>query len=507
MNCVPQRPMASCVSRTTSREDRGGYDCQLVDPPPTHIQTECSVCLQLLRDPCIVSCCGHKFCRECIEQVRDAGKDCPLCNGRDFSFMVEHSLDRTLLELDVFCSARSQAQGCSWRGKLRDLERHLNRSYSEEDQLNGCGFVEVTCIHKDCGAVLERGLAAEHQTSACGKRPHSCEYCGDYRSTYEDVVQNHILVCGRYPVCCPRGCPSSPFERRFADQHLKDECPLVVVQCPFHYAGCQVSLPTNEMGEHARDVFSHFAMLAGVTQKLVLENSHLRSKLERVEAEMEEKERFVLNRLSHLSTTCCACQHFVRHKELGYTTSPGQSDTVVNCSLVSSTMEIEMRSMYFAVLPYEFKIEHFLSYSKGEPVECSPIFYTHSCGYRFCVKVVRTEYSKLLSLDAFTSVYVEILPGPFDDCLDWPFVGSITVAIVNQLGDFNHCEKGVEFGRKVCEEKQRVRPERGGGVSACVRPFIYHKQLRSRHSRSGQLTHYLEDGALHFRITKIELST
>ena len=505
--CRERAPEAS-LSRGSSREDRGGYDCQLVHPPPAHIQTECSVCLQILREPCIVSCCGNKFCRECIEPVRAAGKDCPLCNGPDFSFMSEHSLGRTLLDLDVLCS--SGADGCTWTGKLRDLERHLNLSYSAGDQLSGCQFVEVSCLHPGCGRLLQRRHASVHQESECGMRPHCCGHCGDYASTYEDVTRNHYSACGRYPLHCPNGCHASPIQRCHMEQHLKDECALSRVECPFLYAGCQVALPRREMSDHARDVVAHFTMLASVTHRLARENAELHSRVARIERETEERERGMSVKISQLSTASCSSHHFIQHTQSQKRTRGygpiSTTDATMSSALVSKKLEMEMRSMYFAVLPYEFRMDNFLNYTKRGPVEYSPVYYTHSYGYRFRVKVLRTEYSKLLSLDAFTSVFVEIVAGPFDEDLDWPFRGCVTIAMVNQLDDCNHYEQRVCF----CSQSlkgQRERPEKGYPVTVGLRPFVYHKELRNRYTKDGHQAHYLHNGSLLFRITKIELST
>ena len=511
-DCRGRKASQASLSRYVSREERGGYDCQLVHPPPAHLQTECSVCLQILREPCIVSCCGHKFCRECIESVCEAGKDCPLCNGPDFSYMAEHSLNRTLLDLDVFCSAKSE--GCTWTGKLRDIESHLNRFYSIKDQLSGCFFLEVTCIHPGCGAIMQRQLMDAHQTSECMKRPHTCEHCQAYTATYEIVTENHYSVCEKFPVHCPNGCPVFPIERCRVEQHLRNECSRVMVECPFLYAGCEVALPRRDMQEHARDVSAHFPMLTTITQRLVYENARLQSRVTKLEEEKEERERFMMKRLFQLTHACCVSHHFICHTQqkseggpftVNTTIGSFVMDIAVTGDMVSKTFETEMRSMYFAVLPYEFKMENFLNYAKGGPFEYSPVFYTHSLGYRFRVKVVRTEYSKLLSLDAFTSVYVEILASPFDDRLNWPFKGSISIAVVNQLDDCNHFETSVCFCDVTYEGKQRIRPERGAPVSVGLRPFIYHKDLRNRCRKDGRHTQYLQNGTLQFRITKIEL--
>ncbi len=35
-----------------------GFDCEFLDPPPDILQTECPVCLQIIREPHQVTCCG-----------------------------------------------------------------------------------------------------------------------------------------------------------------------------------------------------------------------------------------------------------------------------------------------------------------------------------------------------------------------------------------------------------------------------------------------------------------
>ena len=46
---------------------QGGYDHDFVDPPK---DLECPVCMLVLRDPHLISCCGNHFCRNCISRVR-----------------------------------------------------------------------------------------------------------------------------------------------------------------------------------------------------------------------------------------------------------------------------------------------------------------------------------------------------------------------------------------------------------------------------------------------------
>ncbi len=56
----------------------GGYECKFVKSPPEGLQTECCICLLVLRCPHITNCCGRNFC---ITRVQKDGKVCPLSSA------------------------------------------------------------------------------------------------------------------------------------------------------------------------------------------------------------------------------------------------------------------------------------------------------------------------------------------------------------------------------------------------------------------------------------------
>ena len=57
-------------------------------------------------------------------------------------------------------------------------------------------------------------------------------------------------------------CGACP-ERQKLDDHVGKECPLTVVECDFHYAGCEVRLPRRNMPDHLKDgLVAHFLLLA-----------------------------------------------------------------------------------------------------------------------------------------------------------------------------------------------------------------------------------------------------
>ena len=44
---------------------------------------------------------------------------------------------------------------------------------------------------------------------------------------------------------------------------MQNECPLTVVECDFHSAGCEVKLPHRSMPDHLKDgLVIHFSLLA-----------------------------------------------------------------------------------------------------------------------------------------------------------------------------------------------------------------------------------------------------
>ena len=138
----------SCVPLVTA----GGYDCEFVHSPPDNLK--CPVCLLPLRDPSLLSCCGQKGCAWCIDQVRAAGRPCPLCQ-QPFHTMLDKYFQREVLNLRVYCSKKTE--GCAWEGELRYLHNH-----SQED----CQHVEEECRYK-CGCRYQRHLLKKHEMEDC----------------------------------------------------------------------------------------------------------------------------------------------------------------------------------------------------------------------------------------------------------------------------------------------------------------------------------------------------
>lgn len=210
------------------------YDCEFVEAPPKEF--ECTICLNVLKEPHLNNCCGQHFCQQCIQRIIDDQKPCPLCNSTDFIVMLDKKTERKILGLQVKC--RKHKKGCEWEGELRNLEQHCG----------ACTYVEVDCPNS-CGELVQRRLLPSHLEEKCPKRHFNCAYCG-HKSTHEDITTAHWPVCNQYPVACPNICGKEDIPRCEVEQHKSDECPLEKVKCKYDYVGCEATLPRKEMDTH-----------------------------------------------------------------------------------------------------------------------------------------------------------------------------------------------------------------------------------------------------------------
>ena len=97
----------------------GGYDCEFVKRPASDLgQADCPVCLLVLREPQLASCCGYSFCRNCIQRVQTSQNVCPACNEQ-FTVVPNKGLKRALCGQKVYCVHRGL--GCEWEGNWESL--------------------------------------------------------------------------------------------------------------------------------------------------------------------------------------------------------------------------------------------------------------------------------------------------------------------------------------------------------------------------------------------------
>ena len=430
----------------------GGFDCEFVERPPEAFQVDCPICLSVLREPHQVTCCGYSYCQSCIERVQLQKSPCPTCNGADFSVFPNKGLKRSLYAFKVQCSHKKE--GCQWTGELGNLDKHLNVNPKVQEQLTGCEFARVECHH--CCELYQRRYVTAHQTKECIRRPFNCHFCDNYGADFEDVTIKHWPVCGFYPVSCPNKC-GVYLERQYLEHHVTKDCPLAVVDCDFHYAGCEVQLPRKDMPAHlAENLVVHMSLMAVQNREVIIK---LRDELAENTRKIKALER---------------------------------ENEALKRSLEQKTKEIEHKlDPVLPSLPVEFTMTDFEQYKRNKEIWYSPPFYSHPRGYKMCLKVNPTAANR-----GFIAVGPCMMQGEFDHVLKWPFEHSTALEIVNQLQDSGHYRLPVSFfgTQKACRVTDGERAKEG---SCGAVPYDKLNYDSTNHC------HYLKNDCLRIRVTHV----
>ena len=419
---------------------QGGYECIFVEEPPKHLQTDCSVCLSVLKEPHLIDCdCGSSFCRTCIQPIKSEGKPCPLCNGPFTTSIPDRRLNRTLNSLQVYCSYKEL--GCEWVGELGKLTQHISldlpgstsNAVLAEDI---CRFVPIDCTH--CQEKFQRRFIEEHKTVLCPKRPFCCDICSDFKSTFEEVSISHKPVCPSRLVPCSNKCGVNA---KFKDlsKHLTDECPLEIIECSFSFAGCEAKLPRKDMPAHISDSLAVHMSLQAV---------------------------------SH-------------HKQIGKLEPRVQDLEIENTRLKD---EVRMLKAHVEVAPVQLELNEYTSKKENGAVWTSRPFYTHLQGYKMCLLVYVNGDGDDDSVAAHVSIYTEVMCGEFDHQLNWPFQGSLVVTLIDHEGEEHWIKDNVfiydEETPKECSSRVINGDENEGwGTTA----FIAHEDLHPKYYKNDSL--------------------
>ena len=144
----------------------GGYDeYQFIDSrglfstllPTIKDMMLCKICHLISRDPYLSCCCGHTFCKSCLDVLQATAGDsyvmCPMCREKDFQTVKNKQVDRAIKSLRVSCT--NSRTGCNWQGELNYIKAHLV----------SCQFEKVAC--NECRYTMEQGHLDYHLKNEC----------------------------------------------------------------------------------------------------------------------------------------------------------------------------------------------------------------------------------------------------------------------------------------------------------------------------------------------------
>ena len=160
--------------------------------------------------------------------------------------------------------------------------------------------------------------------------------------------------------------------------------------------------------------------------------------------------------------------------------------------------DVEMRR---DIVPVTIKMAGFDKLKKEGTDWYSRPFYTGMGGYKMCLEVDANGDGD--TKGTHISVFTYLMRGEFDSHLKWPFRGTITIQLVNQLEDKEHFTHACVYTDAADDEcsAQITDGERSAGWGKSK--FIPHSALGLSVANNRQ---YLKDDCIVFRIVSITLN-
>uniref|UniRef100_A0A8C9JPA3 TNF receptor-associated factor n=1 Tax=Panthera tigris altaica TaxID=74533 RepID=A0A8C9JPA3_PANTA len=309
-------------------------------------------------------------------------------------------LEVQVLGLPIRCI--HSEEGCRWSGPLRHLQSHLNT----------CSFNVIPCPNR-CPTKLSRRDLPAHLQHDCPKRRLKCEFCGcDFSG---EAFESHEGVCPQESVYCENKC-GARMMRRLLAQHASSECPKRTQPCTY----CAKEFVFDTIQRPPKCPLPS-PVRAGCLQP------HRRSPLSPVSPGHVPTDH--CSPFPHGPGLCQQCPKLAMARHVEESVKP---HLAMMCALVSRRQRQELQELRRELEELSvgsdgvliWKIGSYgrrLQEAKAKPnLECfSPAFYTHKYGYKLQVSAFLNGNGS--GEGTHLSLYIRVLPGAFDNLLEWPF--------------------------------------------------------------------------------------
>ena len=311
---------------------------------------------------------------------------------------------------------------------------------SLQEHLLTCGYALLPCTNQCKNGtnpvkVLRKDLA-DHLTNKCPRRQFPCQHCNE-NGEYEERTTNHLKICPKVKVQCPNGQCQVSIPRCDVATH-RSTCKYERVPCKYAEVGCKETPLRKDLKTHEEDDQLHLR----ITTETILEQN---KKILTLETKLSSLES-VLKRT-----------------------------TISQCT---------------------FRLTNYQKHKEDDDEFYSPPFYTSPTGYKMCIEVDANGENDVEG--THVSVVAYLMKGDNDDSLTWPFTGSVTIELLNQLEDKNHHTYTLgPFPADDDEVSGRVvEGERGTGLGE--QQFIPHTKLDYNSDKNCR---YHKDDTLTFRVS------
>ena len=321
---------------------------------------------------------------------------------------------------------------------------NLNGRYFEDTRADReISHLQIYCTNKEKGCNWQGNLKdIDTHIKACRNEEVTCDKC-------DDVMQRHQLETHNNDEClqrdykCPH-CKAVGIYIVMTTSHL-EECLDLVLTCPNE--GCENKIKRREMG-------SHYQKCPKEVIKCPYHNIGCETEMKR---EMMD-EHMEINTKAHLQNAV----EKIREQR--------------KCPVV-------------------IKFSDYSKHKRDEDDWYSSGFYTSAGGYKLRLNLDANGHGD--GKGTHVSCFFNLMPGEYDDVLEWPFQGEVTVKLLNQLEDKNHYKRAICFNHETSDEykcKKKKEDTYGWGYHK----FISHTKLGLDSSTN---TQYLMNDSLYFRVS------
>ena len=402
-------------------------------------------------------CCGHVFCKSCLDNIKKAAaitNACPVCRDEEFVTFPNKQADREIKSLHKYCT--NKETGCEWQGELNDINNHLGNS-------NDCQFEEVKCFN-ECGKIIQRQYLTSHVETECPCRRVNCQYCHD-TGEHQFIQGQHKEECPKLPLLCPNKCEVGGVPREDMKAHRK-ECPLEMIQCEYYSVGCEVRMARKDMEKHDDE---------NVKEHLMMTNHELKDTKAQLAASLKQT---------------ASLTAILMNTKFGFNIAASHA----NIRSVHLDSMAELFKCGNQTCPVTIKMSEYSIKRRDEIQWFSDPFYTHNKGYKVCIGVDAAGNDD--GEGTHLSVYMYLMKGPHDDELTWPLRGKFEIKLLNQISDGKHHSWNLEYydDDNVVRVTEGNRDE-GWGTHQYISNESINKTTPTRQ--------FLKDDCLFFQVTKL----
>ena len=338
----------------------------------------------------------------------------------------------------------------------------------------GQGFVCPTCRSSLEGKYFKDGRAERGIKSLkvhCTNTDSGCQWMG----TIKDIDTHLNNSCTYQLVPCTNGC-GKKIRRSTLKTHLTKICPKRIAQCQYckrkgryqlitssshldecpdlpiqcSNEGCNEKIPRHSLASHnetcPKAIIPCEYNIVGCNKKMKREEQEIHKT-----NSMEQHMEMAIKRIDDVQPLC----------------------------LTNQVM----------------KLNEYKRRKEENEIWYSPDFYTKPGGYKMSLSVYPNGNEE--GKGTHVSLYINLMKGKYDNSLNQPFIGAVTVQLLNQVEDKKHKKCIMQFDDLLLDERARE----GKSIHVGRKKFISHEKLEEIRYNTFIRCRYLIDDCLYFKVS------